>query len=39
MLVERIEAKWIDAFAETFRLCGVQEGETAAVLSESRAAP
>ena len=39
MLVERIEAKWIDAFAETFRLCGVQEGETAAVLSESQSRP
>ena len=39
MLVERIEAKWIDAFAETFRLCGVTEGETAAVLSESQSRP
>lgn len=39
MLVERVEAKWIDAFAETFRLCGVQEGETAAVLSESQSRP
>ena len=39
MLVERTEAKWIDAFAETFRLCGVSEGETAAVLSESQSRP
>ena len=39
MLVERIEAKWIDAFAETFQLCGVSEGETAAVLSESQSRP
>ncbi len=39
MLVERVEAKWIDAFAETFRLCGVSEGETAAVLSESQSRP
>ena len=39
MLVERVEAKWIDAFAETFRLCGVTEGETAAVLSESQSRP
>ena len=39
MLIERIEAKWIDAFAETFRLCSVTEGETAAVLSESQSRP
>ena len=39
MLIERIEAKWIDAFAETFRLCGVTAGETAAVLSESQSRP
>ena len=39
MLVERVEAKWIDAFAETFRLCGVTGGETAAVLSESQSRP
>ena len=39
MLVERTEAKWIDAFAETFSLCGVTEGETAAVLSESQSRP
>jgi len=39
VLIERIEAKWIDAFAETFRLCGVTAGETAAVLSESQSRP
>ena len=39
MLVERVEQKWIEAFAETFRLCGVSEGETAAVLSESQSRP
>ena len=39
MLVERVESKWIEAFAETFRLCGVTEGETAAVLSESQSRP
>ena len=39
MLVERVEAKWIDSFAETFRLCGVSQGETAAVLSESQSRP
>ncbi len=39
MLIEQVEAKWIDAFAETFRLCGVTAGETAAVLSESQSRP
>ena len=39
MLVERVEGKWIEAFTETFRLCGVTEGETAAVLSESQSRP
>ena len=39
MLVEQVEGKWIEAFAETFRLCGVTEGETAAVLSESQSRP
>ena len=39
MLVERVEGKWIEAFAEAFRLCGVTEGETAAVLSESQSRP
>ena len=36
MLVERVEGKWIEAFAQTFRLCGVGAGETAAVLWESQ---
>ncbi len=36
MLQERIEAKWIDAFAETFALCGVKTGDTAAILSETQ---
>ena len=36
MLVERVEGKWIEAFAETFRLCGITKGETAAVLWESQ---
>ena len=36
----RLEPKWIDTFAEVFRLCGVQPGDACAVLSEtgSRAA-
>ena len=36
MLIERIEPKWIDAFAATFELCGVQPGDECAVLSESQ---
>jgi 2,5-dihydroxypyridine 5,6-dioxygenase len=36
MLVEQIEGKWIDAFATTFELCGVQPGDVCAVLSESQ---
>jgi 2,5-dihydroxypyridine 5,6-dioxygenase len=36
MLVERVESKWIDAFAATFELCGVQPGDVCAVLSESQ---
>ncbi len=36
MLVERIEHKWIEAFARTFELCGVNRHTTATVLSESQ---
>ena len=36
MLRERIEGKWIDAFAEVFELCAVQPGEVCAILSESQ---
>jgi len=36
MLVERIEAKWIDAFEQVFALCGVEEGDECAVLAESQ---
>jgi 2,5-dihydroxypyridine 5,6-dioxygenase len=39
MLVERIEAKWIELFAEVFRQCGVQPGEAAAVLAETQSRP
>lgn len=35
-MIERIESKWIDAFASTFELCGVQPGDVCAVLSESQ---
>jgi 2,5-dihydroxypyridine 5,6-dioxygenase len=36
MLSDRIEGKWIDAFSETFSRCGVKEGDTAAILSETQ---
>jgi len=36
MLVERIEAKWIEAFAQVFRLCGVGPGDDCAVLAETQ---
>jgi 2,5-dihydroxypyridine 5,6-dioxygenase len=39
MLQERIEGKWIDAFARVFALCGVKPGEPAAVLSETQSRP
>ncbi|MCI0548889.1 MAG: peptidase M29 [Candidatus Rokubacteria bacterium] len=39
MLQERIEAKWIEAFARVFRLCGVTPGEVAAIASETQSRP
>lgn len=36
MLADRIEAKWIDAFAEIFERCAVKRGDTAAILSETQ---
>ncbi len=36
MLQERIEAKWIEAFAHTFALCKVQPGDAVAILSETQ---
>ncbi len=36
MLVERIEEKWIAAFARVFSLCKVAPGEAVAILSESQ---
>ncbi len=39
MMQPRIEAKWIDAFVQVFRLSGVQLGETAVVLSETQSRP
>lgn len=35
----RLEPSWIDAFAEVFRLCGVQPGDACAVLSETQSRP
>jgi 2,5-dihydroxypyridine 5,6-dioxygenase len=36
MLVDRIEAKWIDRFAEAFALSAVKPGEAVAILSETQ---
>jgi 2,5-dihydroxypyridine 5,6-dioxygenase len=36
MLADRIEWKWIDAFTEVIARCGVKEGDTAAILSETQ---
>ena len=36
MLVERLEHKWLAAFARTFALCQVQPGEVVAVLAETQ---
>ncbi len=36
MLSDRIEGKWIDAFAEVFARCAVKRGDTAAILSETQ---
>ncbi len=36
MLVERIEAKWIESFRTTFALCGVTAGDSCAVLAETQ---
>ena len=39
MLANRIEGKWIDAFAQTFELCQVKPGEAVAILSETQSRP
>ena len=36
MLNDRIEAKWIDAFARVFELCKVGKGDAVAILSETQ---
>lgn len=39
MLLDRIEAKWIDTFERAFRLCRVLPGDEAAILSETQTRP
>jgi 2,5-dihydroxypyridine 5,6-dioxygenase len=36
MLRDRIEGKWIDAFADAFAMCKVADGEVVAILSETQ---
>ncbi|MDP7540635.1 MAG: hypothetical protein QF726_09305 [Alphaproteobacteria bacterium] len=36
MLRDRIEGKWINAFAEAFAMCKVTDGEVLAILSETQ---
>src|SRR5438477_9881097 len=36
MLVERIEDKWIAAFARVLELCRIGQGDTVAILSETQ---
>jgi len=39
MLIERIEAKWIELFADVFRQCAVQAGDAVAILAETQSRP
>jgi len=39
MLIERIEAKWIELFADVFRQCAVQAGEAVAIVAETQSRP
>ncbi len=39
ILQDRVEGKWIDAFAATFALCEVEAGEPVAILSETQSRP
>jgi 2,5-dihydroxypyridine 5,6-dioxygenase len=39
MLDDRIEAKWIDAFAAVFTLCAIKQGDIVALLSETQSRP
>jgi 2,5-dihydroxypyridine 5,6-dioxygenase len=39
MLNDRVENRWIEVFAHTFRLCGVVPGDEVAILSETQSRP
>ena len=39
MLIERIEAKWIELFAGVFRDCAMRPGDAVAILAESQSRP
>ena len=39
MLLDRIEARWIEAFKTVFERCGVSAGEDVVILSESQSRP
>lgn len=36
MLIERIEARWIEAFARTLHLCALESGASVAIVSETQ---
>ena len=36
MLIERIEARWVDAFEKVLRLCEINPADTVAILSETQ---
>ncbi len=38
-MIESIEGKWIDAFTQTFSLCGISSGDVCAILSETQSRP
>lgn len=39
MLTDRIEARWLDAFAEVFQRCAIQPDDEVAILSETQSRP
>ncbi|VVE70358.1 peptidase M29 [Pandoraea anapnoica] len=39
MLIERIEHKWIDVFAETLRRCDIRPGDVVAIVAETQSRP
>lgn len=39
MLIERIEGKWIELFADVFRQCAVHTGDAVAILAETQSRP